>query len=174
MHCREEERRKSNPKCVHSFCAQFKILKTEYTMKKILNPWSSAKGFDCFGCSPDNPLGVHMEFFEDGDDVISTWHPHTHYQGWIDTLHGGIQSSLIVEIAAWVVFRRLQTTGVTSRMEVKFRRPIMTNEGDVRLRAHLVKIKRQLAFIHVDLFDYKGNLCTEGDVVYYTFDQVKD
>lgn len=27
--------------------------------------WLSKKGYNCFGCSPDNPLGVKMEFYED-------------------------------------------------------------------------------------------------------------
>lgn len=49
-------------------------------MRKIKNMWLSKKGYDCFGCSPDNPLGVKMEFYEDGDDVVCLWKPQTHYQ----------------------------------------------------------------------------------------------
>ena len=44
-------------------------------MKKIINPWRNHEGYNCFGCSPDNPIGLHMEFYEDGDYVVSTWHP---------------------------------------------------------------------------------------------------
>ena len=36
-------------------------------MKKIINPWEGLDGYMCFGCAPNNPLGLHMEFFEDGD-----------------------------------------------------------------------------------------------------------
>ena len=53
--------------------------------KKIINPWRNHEGYNCFGCSPDNPIGLHMEFFaeqsgraeryEDGDYIVSTWHP---------------------------------------------------------------------------------------------------
>lgn len=35
-------------------------------MKKIINPWEGLDGYMCFGCAPNNPLGLHMEFFEDG------------------------------------------------------------------------------------------------------------
>jgi uridine kinase len=28
-----------------------------------------------------------MEFYEDGDEVISIWKPQPQFQGWIDTLH---------------------------------------------------------------------------------------
>ena len=44
-------------------------------MKKIINPWRNHEGYNCFGCSPDNPIGLHMEFYEDGDYIVSTWHP---------------------------------------------------------------------------------------------------
>ena len=60
---------------------------------------------NCFGCSPDNPIGLHMEFYEDGDYIVSTWHPEHNYQGWVDTMHGGILSTLIDEVCGWVVTR---------------------------------------------------------------------
>ena len=31
-------------------------------MKKIINPWEGLDGYMCFGCAPNNPLGLHMEF----------------------------------------------------------------------------------------------------------------
>ena len=40
-------------------------------MKKIINPWKDMEGYNCFGCSPDNEAGVRMEFYEDGDEVVS-------------------------------------------------------------------------------------------------------
>ena len=54
---------------------------------------------------------LKMEFYEDGDEVVSIWKPRPEYQGWIDTLHGGIQAVLMDEICAWVILRKLQTTG---------------------------------------------------------------
>ena len=39
-----------------------------------------------------------MEFYEDGDYIVSTWHPEHNYQGWVDTMHGGILSTLIDEV----------------------------------------------------------------------------
>lgn len=85
-------------------------------LRKIKNPWLQKPGYDCICCSPANPIGLHLEFWEDGEDVITRWKPSTHYQGWLDTLHGGIQSMLLDEVAGWVVTRKLQTTGVTSKM----------------------------------------------------------
>lgn len=142
-------------------------------MRKLKNQWISKEGYDCFGCSPDNPLGVKMEFYEDGDDIVSFWKPQAHYQGWIDTLHGGIQATLIDECASWVVFRKLQTSGVTSRLEVKYKKPVMTTESQIIIRARLGELRRNVAFIHVEVFNSKGESCTEGEAVYFTFPQDK-
>ena len=48
-------------------------------MKKIINPWRNHPEYNCFGCCPENPIGLHMEFYEDGDYIVSTWHPETIY-----------------------------------------------------------------------------------------------
>ena len=86
--------------------------------KKIINPWRNNPQYHCFGCCPDNPIGLHMEFFEDGDYIVSTWHPSTHYQGWVNTMHGGILSTLIDEVCGWVVTRKLQTSGLLGRIRL--------------------------------------------------------
>ena len=54
-------------------------------MKKIINPWEGLDGYMCFGCAPSNPMGLHMEFYEDGDDIVAYWEPEAHYQGWLNT-----------------------------------------------------------------------------------------
>ena len=142
-------------------------------MRKIKNPWEHKEGYDCFGCCPENPLGVHMEFYEDGNDVVCFWKPREHYQGWIETMHGGILSTLIDEIAAWVVLRKLQTCGVTSRLEVKFRKSVMTTEPQITLRAHIAEQRRNIVTIDVKVENSKGEVCVEGRAIYFAFDKKK-
>ena len=142
-------------------------------MKKIINPWKDMEGYNCFGCSPDNEAGVRMEFYEDGDEVVSIWKPRPEYQGWLNTLHGGIQSVLLDEICGWVVFRKLQTGGVTSKMETRFRKSISTNDTHVVLRASLREQKRNIAIIEARLYNSMGELCTEATCTYFTFPKEK-
>ena len=87
-------------------------------MKRIINPWTHTPGYNCFGCSPDNPIGTRMRFFEDGDSIVSIWRPTQNHQSWLNTLHGGIQAVLLDEVCGWVVFHKLQTAGVTAKMEM--------------------------------------------------------
>ena len=62
-------------------------------MRKIKNPYTDLEGYNCFGCSPNNPIGLNMEFYEDGEYVISDWEPKKHLTGYGNILHGGIQST---------------------------------------------------------------------------------
>jgi len=142
-------------------------------MKKIINPWKGLPEYKCFGCAPDNESGVKMEFFEDGDEIVSIWKPRPEFQGWIDTLHGGIQAVLLDEICAWVVLRKLQTTGVTSKMETRYRRAINTNDSHVVLRASIKEVKRNVVFIEARLYNKESDLCTEALCTYFVFPQEK-
>ncbi len=110
-------------------------------MRKIRNPWLGKEGYDCFGCSPDNPIGLKMEFYEDGEDIVC--------------------------------YRKLQTTGVTSKLDISYRKPVYTTETHVTVRARLKEMKRNLAFIHISLYNSLDQLCSEADTVYFTFPQEK-
>lgn len=140
-------------------------------MRKIKNPFVGNSEYDCFGCSPDNPLGLHMEFFEDGDDVVSYWHPQEHFQGWTGVMHGGILATLIDETAGWVVMRKLQTSGVTSRLNLKYLSPVMLTEPQLTVRARITGQKRSYYTISVTLEDWNGKVCVEAESVYYAFDK---
>ena len=142
-------------------------------MKKINNPYKELEGYFCFGCAPENEAGVKMEFYEDGDEIVSYWKPEAKYQGWLNTLHGGIQSVLIDEICAWVVMRKLQTTGVTSKMEVKYMKPVSTLDSCLTLRAKIVSLIRNIAVIEACLYNSEGVLCSKGTCTYFTFPHEK-
>ena len=136
-------------------------------MKRIINPWAGEPTYHCYGCDPDNEAGLKMEFFEDGDDIVCHWHPRIEFESWRNTLHGGIQSALIDEIASWVVFRKFQTSGVTSRLEVQYKKPVALNQDHITLRARVVRQRRQVIDIEVELFNAEGELCSQGLCIYF-------
>ena len=142
-------------------------------MKKIINPFINLEGYNCFGCAPNNPFGVKMEFYEDGEDIVCHWTPRSEYQGWLDTLHGGIQSVLLDEICAWVLMRKLQTAGVTSKMETRFLKPVSTNDSQITLRAHITEQKRNIIIIDATLENSAGEICSQSRCTYFAFPQEK-
>ena len=138
-------------------------------MKKLSNPFASLEGYNCFGCSPHNHGGLKMTFFEDGDEIVSTWEPAETHQGYHKVLHGGIQATLMDEIASWVVYVKLHTAGFTSRADIRYRKPVYVNQGPVTLRARCLKMRRNLADIEVRLFDKEERMCAEGTFTYFTY-----
>ena len=142
-------------------------------MRNIKNPFRKLEGYNCFGCSPDNSLGLKMSFIEDGDEIISKWDPENHFQGYHNVLHGGIQATLIDEIASWVVYVKLKVSGVTSKMEVRYLKTMYVDEGELTIRAKVIGMRRNLADIEVRLFNHTGELCATGLLTYFTFSSKK-
>lgn len=138
-------------------------------MRKINNPFHELKGYNCFACCPTNEHGLQMDFFEDGEYVCANWTPKTHFEGYPNILHGGIQSTLLDEIAAWAVYIKGRTSGVTSRMNVKYHKPVAVKENTLLLRAKITETRRQFVTIKAELINSDGEVCSEAELVYYMF-----
>lgn len=136
-------------------------------MKKIVNPWNGLEGYKCFGCAPDNPLGLKLEFYEDGDDIVAIWKPIEWYQGWLDTLHGGILATLMDELGGWLVLRKLQTTGVTSRLDTRFLKSVSTQNKQLTIRGRIKEQKRNAVFIESEIRDDNDEVCAKAEMVYF-------
>ena len=139
-------------------------------MRLIKNPWIGVEGYHCFGCCPDNHFGVQMQFYEEGNDVVCFWRPEEHYQSWENTLHGGVQSVLLDEICGWVVFHKLQSSGVTAKMETRFRKPVVIRQDYIELRARLREMKRNIAVVDGEIKSAQGEILVECTCTYFTFD----
>lgn len=137
--------------------------------RKIKNPWLHREGYNCFGCAPGNEYGLKMEFYDEGEKVSCVWKPSTNYQGWIDTLHGGIQATLLDEICAWAVMRQMGRAGVTSKMETTYKRPIKTTDEWIRLEARVTETRRNIAYVEAAIYDMQGNQATTARCIYFTF-----
>lgn len=137
--------------------------------RSIHNPFRGMEGYNCFGCCPDNASGLRMQFEVEGEEVVSRWNPDSRFQGFTGVLHGGVQATLMDELASWYVFVKMGTAGVTARMEVTYHKPVLINKGPLILRARLAEEKRRLAVIKVTLADHDGILCSEGLMEYFIF-----
>lgn len=137
--------------------------------RKMYNAYADLEGYNCFGCSPTNPYGLKCKFVDEGEYITCHWVPSENYQGFFHVLHGGIQATLIDEIASWAIFSHEKTAGVTTEMQVKYRRPVWTDQGEIWLRAKVTEVARRLVTAHVELFNEKNELATEADVVYMIY-----
>ena len=80
---------------------------------------------------------------------------------------------LLDEICGWVVVRKLQTSGVTSKMETRFRKPVSTTDSHVVLRASIREQKRNIVIIDAKLYNEAGEVCSEAVCTYFTFPKEK-
>lgn len=139
-------------------------------MRNITNPYVDSPGYNCFGCSPSNPLGLAMSFFEEGSRVLSHWEPKASYQGFSDVLHGGIQATLMDELASWYVMVKMKTSGMTEGMEIRYHKPVYTTGGTVTLSSELEESEKRRARIRVRLFQgSEGEPKSEGVCTYTIF-----
>jgi uncharacterized protein (TIGR00369 family) len=140
-------------------------------MRKIRNAYVGQENYNCIGCAPNNPIGLKLNFMldEENQTVSSEWEPNINFQGYHNVLHGGIQSTLLDEIASWVIYTILKTGGVTSQMNVKYHKPVYISKGKVKLVARVERVQKRLVDIKTELFDSDNNLCTEAIVQYFTY-----
>jgi uncharacterized protein (TIGR00369 family) len=139
-------------------------------MRKIINPYDPERN-KCFGCSPSNPIGLHLHFFEEGDEIVTEWDPEFYLQGYLNVLHGGIQATLHDEIASWTVYVKAETAGVTSKLEVSYLKAVYVNKGTITLRSRILTQEERYVTMHTQLFNAKGELCSEGRVTYFVYPQ---
>ena len=59
----------------------------------------------CFACSPNNASGLHMEFFTNGEKVVSWLRVPKHLSGWDNIVHGGVIATILDEVMGWSALR---------------------------------------------------------------------
>jgi acyl-coenzyme A thioesterase PaaI-like protein len=140
-------------------------------MKKLNNPFARKEDYNCFGCDPRNPTGLALEFYEDGDELVTFWKPGASYQGYNMVLHGGIQATLHDEIASWTVFVKGGTAGFTRSLSVEYLQPAYTNDTQITVRAGLSSLEEKSAKIESVLYDSQGKACSRAVADYAIFPQ---
>jgi len=141
-------------------------------MRKITNPFTgiaSRNDYNCFGCSPNNDIGLQLEFWEDGDELVAKWKPKKTMEGWIGVLHGGIQATLLDELGGWIVMIKLDTAGVTSNLNVEYKKPVYISKGEITIKGKIVSTNEKEAKIECSLFDGTGQECAIGTMYYFCF-----
>lgn len=134
--------------------------------RKIKNVFASID-YHCFACSPHNKEGLQLEFYETDDRVESEWKPLQKFEGYPGVVHGGIQATLLDEIGAWTMYIKAKCTGVTSRMQTKYHKPLESTQEKILLRGKLMDIQRNLCYIDAEILNEKGECCAEASLIYF-------
>lgn len=141
-------------------------------MIKIKNPFrehGTRENYNCFGCSPFNEIGLQLEFWEDGEELMAKWQPNNSLEGWHNVIHGGIQAALLDELGGWIVLIKVKTAGVTSELNIKYLKPVNSSKGEITVRGKVTSTDKRLVTISATLQDGEGQICATADMVYFCF-----
>jgi acyl-coenzyme A thioesterase PaaI-like protein len=106
----------------------------------------------CFGCGKENPDGLQIKSFWEGEEALCIWHSQEKYHGWRNLMNGGIMATLIdchcmctAMAAAYKAEGRALNSlpeyrYATGTITVKYRKPT-SNLLPVELRAQVLEIK---------------------------------
>lgn len=96
---------------------------------EISNPFIGTENYNCFACAPHNSIGLQLRFERDADTVRASWQPSADYQGYSQIVHGGIQATLLDEVASWTIFTLCGVAGLTQQMHIEYEQALPLNAG---------------------------------------------
>ena len=96
----------------------------------------------CFGCSPDNPIGLKMVFEHDGDVCRSRFTTASEHQSWNDVVHGGLLATMMDEaMGKWLWEHGL--AAMTAEMTIRYSAVVPVGV-ELIIESHLLSQKRKL------------------------------
>lgn len=119
----------------------------------------------CFGCGPQNPIGLKLKFRPYGDSVRAEFIPTEFHQGWKGITHGGIIHTILDEAMAWASFFSGIVT-VTATMQSRWRRPAAIGEPLI-VTASVTKNSRRLLEAQATITAKDGTVVAEGSATLF-------
>jgi acyl-coenzyme A thioesterase PaaI-like protein len=119
----------------------------------------------CFGCGPSNEKGLHIQSFENGDEMVAVWKPEAHHQAFPGVLNGGIVGSLLDCHSNWTAaWKLMKESGqdhppctVTADYAIQLKRPTPVDRP-IYLRARVRESSVDRALIEAILV-CDGKVC---------------
>jgi acyl-coenzyme A thioesterase PaaI-like protein len=134
------------------------------------------KGNQCVGCGNENPHGLKIKSYWDGNESICTWKPEDfHTAGWPNVLYGGIISGIIdchcmcTIIAEYYKNKSTEEKEspkhmfATGSIKVDFLKPTPVNKP-IQLRAIIKEMHEKKAVVSCSLYS-EGEECARGEVL---------
>lgn len=97
----------------------------------------------CFVCGPDNPHGLRIRFWMEGDLCRASFTPGDDTVGYDEMTHGGIIFSALDDVMAnWLFLQGARAH--TAKCEIRYRQPVPAGTR-IELTGRLIKRKRRVA-----------------------------
>ena len=124
-------------------------------------PIDIGKGYShCFGCGKDNPIGLKLDFRQDGKIVRAEFTPTELHQGWSGIVHGGIIACLLDEAMGYAT-RFAGMNCVTAGIQVRLRRTALIGEPLI-ITSSITENKRRLVKTEASISLKDGTIVAEA------------
>lgn len=126
---------------------------------------------NCYGCGRNNPEGLHLKSYWQGEECVCRHTPRSHYTGGVpDFLYGGMIASLLdCHGAATAAAAKARETGdpvgrfVTASITVDFAKPTPIGV-ELEIRGQVTEIKGRKVTVNLRLLAGE-TLCATGRVI---------
>ncbi len=120
----------------------------------------------CFVCGLENPVGLHLTFYESGPgEVTVDFTPPEHYQGYPGVLHGGITASILDEAAGRTLMGIFPPRFMfTAKLEVKYRKNIPVGKP-LKIIGKAGKNHGRMAESWSGIYNQEGELLAEANAL---------
>ncbi len=120
----------------------------------------------CFVCGVQNPVGLHLAFYQDHTQVRASFVIPAHYQGYPGVAHGGILAAILDEVAgrALLIDGGADDLMMTLKMELRYRLPTPV-ETPLTGVGWLVRRRGNRAQAHSELRLPDGRVSAEADLL---------
>jgi uncharacterized protein (TIGR00369 family) len=126
-------------------------------------PHNSAGTFrGCFGCGPENPVGLKLAFRRERDSVVSEITLDENYAGYRQFIHGGVVATLLDEGMGWALVELLGRYGVTRSLQVTYRRPVRLGQS-LTITSKVLAQEGANVTVESVLEDGRGRLLARGE-----------
>jgi len=97
----------------------------------------------CFGCGPQNTIGLKLTFDWDGDTYYTRWTPAPEHQGWANRVHGGLLATVLDEVLSRAALARHGLHWVTAELTTRLKKPAQIGEA-LRIEARIITVRPRL------------------------------
>ena len=118
----------------------------------------------CFGCSKRNPIGLHLSFEIDGDEVRAPFTPQSEHQGWPGFMHGGLVATMLDEAMGWATMSH-GIWAVTGKINVRYREPVPLYQP-VTLVGIIEKNRGRWILVRAEIRNSEGAVLSEADAIF--------
>jgi len=119
----------------------------------------------CFVCGRENPVGLYLDFYDNGQDEVSSHYTvPERYQGYPGIVHGGVLSSMLDEVIGRVAMIGDHHHFMMSvKLQVLFRHPVPV-ATPLHISGRIVRLRGRLGKAQGEIILPDGTLACEAAI----------